>query len=1020
MTRCFKELSLIFCCLSSWLTVAFADQGVDFALRVWTVEDRLPGLPLTGITQADNGYLWLSTYDKLIRFNGVDFRSLPIPDKVLSVTGPVEGVACGVPDGVWFFGNNGIGRFKPGDWSCWSAADSSSFVGRLLGLVISDDGIVRAYAERGLLEAVTAADDATTGFRARSCPVPSDDRATLGAVTAADVDAQGRVWMTAWNGLVEYVNGGFDDRSTRLPDFLVEAVSGVHAGGSGRLWINGPNGIAYLEKNIWTPIGFPENAGLVTSMLEAGDGSLWIGNPTGIYRWQAGRWTHIGEDQIPALMSVHEVIEDHEGHVWAISDGGLLSVRKKLVGRMRSDGMVTEGTAYSICMLPDGNIWAGFRGHAVRLEAETGRILQTIYLDVDLPVSAVLEDSRGMIWMGTLGGGLFKSSGTDYPEIVPQRDYSLPVIHTIYTLLEYPGLGVLVGTPQGLMAVSATGELEIAVVQGDCFPSSVKALFRDRDDTLWICSDNTEITGYFNDKSRRIFNETDGLKGYARCVYRDLRDRLWIGTTAGLFYLHDKKMHAFGQKTDGLDQSVVQIAEDRYGRIWLGTRNGLLALSPGSLEFLGKDDSANDYTRGICMLKLDVADGLPGNRALGGITFSSKIERGDLPARLLMPFDGGICVVKPEKFKLDGLAPEIVVEKISANDRVVYDNLYTGRHNLSLQPGARNVTFFYTALAPAVQGSVFYQHRVKGLHAGWSPVQRERSASFEWLPPGRHTFEVVAGSGGVWSEDAVRLSFEVQAHYWQSIWFYILIIAILAGVVFAVARAVVNHRFKLQMEMLRREESLHRERARISRDIHDDLGNGLSVVATLSELAHSDVERESAHRRLDQIYDVANELARNVDEIVWAVNPVNDSWEPFISYFEQYTEYFLGNSTMRFHFSRPPELSNVKVASKTRHHLLLAVREAIGNILKHAQAKQVNIKMSIENDQLRIVVADDGRGFDPSASAGVGHNGLVNMRRRMAEIDGEMKVDSTPGSGTAITFQVGLDYFNSIGGDIDA
>jgi signal transduction histidine kinase len=361
-----------------------------------------------------------------------------------------------------------------------------------------------------------------------------------------------------------------------------------------------------------------------------------------------------------------------------------------------------------------------------------------------------------------------------------------------------------------------------------------------------------------------------------------------------------------------------------------------------------------------------------------------------------------------------------VIERVFADGKLLVDNLHGGCSEVDFNPGARNLVFHFGILAPAEQASFFYRHRLNGMQTGWSPVQRERSASFEWLPPGKYSFEVVTGNGDLWSEESAELNFEVRAFFWQTTWFYVCLAAVLAAFIFLIARSIVNQRYKMQMEMMRREEALHHERARISRDIHDDLGNGLSVVATLSELTHSDVEKESAHRRLDQIYDVANELARNVDEIVWAVNPVNDSWEPFISYFEQYTEYFLGNTALRFHFARPPELSDVKVASKTRHHLLLSVREAIGNILKHADAGQVNITMSIEKDELIIRVEDDGKGFDATVSAGVGHNGLVNMSRRMKEINGNMVIDSVPGRGTTITFSVRLERLNGFGGDIDA
>jgi len=269
----------------------------------------------------------------------------------------------------------------------------------------------------------------------------------------------------------------------------------------------------------------------------------------------------------------------------------------------------------------------------------------------------------------------------------------------------------------------------------------------------------------------------------------------------------------------------------------------------------------------------------------------------------------------------------------------------------------------------------------------------------------------VAEAGGIWNLDGVSQAFTVRAYFWQTVWFYLLLAVGLAAVVFLIARWMLWHRYQLQMALLKREEALALERARISRDIHDELGNGLSVVATLSELAHNDVGKGTVHKRLDQIYEVANELARNVDETVWAVNPANDGWEPFLSYFEQYTEYFLGNSGLRFHFTRPSELVERPIASKTRHHLLLAVREAVGNVLKHASAKQVRIAMRLDGEVLEVQVEDDGVGFDTTRPAGVGHDGLGNMARRMKEAGGTLGIQSAPGQGTCVTFRVSLAAF---------
>ncbi|MFA7174729.1 MAG: ATP-binding protein [Kiritimatiellia bacterium] len=999
---------ILFLCAATllWQGTVNAAGSADnnYATKLWTVEDRLPGTPLTGLTQYHGGYIWISTESKLVRFNGAEFEAVAVPEEVLEVTGALRGVVCGVPQGIWFFGFHGVGCFDEGRWQSWPLGESAAVVGRLLGVVISDDGVVRAYAERGLLEAVTAEDDQSTRFIAKACPVPYDDRATLGAVTDADVDQEGRLWMTAWNGVVEYSQERFDDKSMRLPDFLVEAVSGVHAGRSGRLWITGPYGIAYLENNIWTPVGFPENAGNVTEMFEVSDGSLWIGNPTGIYRWKDGAWSHIGEQDVPGGMAVNTIIEDAEGTIWAACDGGLLRIRARSVGRMRSDGAVTDGTAYSLSRLADRSLWVGFKGLAARLTADTGRILQTVYLDADLPVISILQDQRGQVWMGTLGGGLFKSSG-EQVSIVAQRDYSLPITHTVYTLLEDDKVGILAGTPHGLMQISAAGELEKCELAGVKISESVRHLYRDPSATLWLCCDNIGVIGIRKDGSKEYIDESCGLKGYARVVCRDSNGNLWIGSTAGLFVVIEHQVYSMEDKFGGFNQAVFQIAEDRYQRIWLGTKNGLLSFSYSSLDSLTKRDLP-DYRRGVCVLKLGVADGVPGERALGGI---SAREPDGGKERLLFPFNEGIAIFDPEDFRATKSAPQVVIEKVFCNGRKLLDNMQGELSEIVFAPGVRNIVIHFTSLSPGAQNSAVFRYRVAGVpQAGWSPVQRENTAAFEWLPPGGYLLEVVAGSGGSWSEGSAKFRFEIKAWFWQRPWFYLALAVVLATIVFLFARWLINHRYKLQMAILKREEALHHERARISRDIHDDLGNGLSVVATLSELAHHDVEKGSVHKRLDQIYDVANELARNVDEIVWAVNPVNDGWEPFISYFEQYTEYFLGSSALRFHFVRPEELHDVKVASKNRHHLLLAVREAIGNILKHAEATQVSIVMAIRDDLLEITVKDDGIGFDPEIEAGVGHNGLKNMRRRMIEINGTFDLQSELGVGSTLRFTVAL------------
>jgi signal transduction histidine kinase/ligand-binding sensor domain-containing protein len=992
--------------IAAWVLLAGTGLGAKnavtdaYALKLWTVEDRLPGSPIVGVTQAADGYLWLVTHSQVIRFNGVEFVEVAVPESVRRQTGTLLGVLCGRAKGVWIYGAEGVARYLDGAWQVWTASALSAAVGRVLGMVETPDGVIRAYAERGLLEAVTAADDATTQFAVKLCPVPSDDRATLGAVTDADADGKGSIWMTAWNGLVEYVGGRFDDQSMRLPDFLVEAADGVHAGRSGRLWVHGSNGVAYREKNIWTPIGFPENAGMATVMLEVSDRSLWIGNPTGMFRWQDGVWQRIAEQDTPGSLSVNTLIEGRDGTLWAGCDGGLLRIRKKTVDTLKAEGAATFGTAYALWRTPEGGAWVGYKGRAVKLTADEGRLLQTVYLDTDVPVSALLQDASGRVWLGTLGGGLFMYRSGSL-SLVSQSDYSMPVVHTVYALLEDAALGVLAGTPQGLMRIAASGELEPAAVYGAQVTEPVRALHRDSDGTLWICCERLGVLRVESNGRKTVIDRDGGLAGYPRTVRRDSHGNLWVGTTAGLYGVRDDARVLPSGVFDG---SVLQVAEDAEDRLWLGTTHGVLCVHIGDLERMartGQEEKAGT----VRMLHLGMADGLTGERCMGGAASSDGPEKG----RLWFPLENGVAVVDPKRVGFSEVPPSVVVERVLVNGQKVFDNADEQRSAVVFAPGARNIAFHFAALAPGVPDSIRFRYRVEGLRKGWSPIQAERVAVFEWLPPGRYTLQVIAEADGIWSQRGTALGFEVRAHFWQTLWFYVLVSLLLSAIVFLIARWILWHRYQLQMAMLKREEALQGERARISRDIHDDLGNGLSVVATLSELAHNDVEKGTVHKRLDQIYDVANELTRNVDEIVWAVNPVNDGWEPFLSYFEQYTEYFLGNSGLRFHFSRPSDLVAKPIASKTRHHLLLSVREAVGNVLKHAGAKQVRISMAVVGRLLEVNVADDGVGFDTSRRTGVGHDGLENMARRMREAGGSIQIVSSPENGTCVTFRVPLD-----------
>ena len=211
--------------------------------------------------------------------------------------------------------------------------------------------------------------------------------------------------------------------------------------------------------------------------------------------------------------------------------------------------------------------------------------------------------------------------------------------------------------------------------------------------------------------------------------------------------------------------------------------------------------------------------------------------------------------------------------------------------------------------------------------------------------------------------------------------------------------------------VLERDKAVEQERIRIARDIHDDLGGGLTQIALISELAHASADLPKVlEAQLDKIFQTAHGLARGLNEIVWAVNPENDNLESFLVYLGQYVDDFLRAADRSFRLEIPTEAPNLPMDSAMRHHLFCGVREALTNGVKYAGPCSIKVSARVQCPCLEIEICDDGYGFDPDAvRPGPGrHHGLTNMRRRMEEIGGACELFAAPGRGTRVVFRVEL------------
>jgi signal transduction histidine kinase len=287
----------------------------------------------------------------------------------------------------------------------------------------------------------------------------------------------------------------------------------------------------------------------------------------------------------------------------------------------------------------------------------------------------------------------------------------------------------------------------------------------------------------------------------------------------------------------------------------------------------------------------------------------------------------------------------------------------------------------------------------------------EGTATYDDLPSGTYRFRVAAfGADGApaGAETGITITVAPPFHQRRDVW-----AAGAAGLVAAgvfTGRTIAARRMRRRVEALERAHALERERARIARDLHDDIGAALTEIAMQADAVRHDVQDVASPETLqltDGICRSAVALVRSVDAIVWAVNPANDTLSRFAAYLVQSTEQFLDTAGLSMRFQVPSPLPDTPLEGTVRHRLLLSVREALNNVVKHARARSVTLSLRLTDDSLAITVEDDGTGFvasrlEPEAE----QDGLANMRERMREIGGTCTIDSAPGLGTRVALRL--------------
>jgi signal transduction histidine kinase len=315
--------------------------------------------------------------------------------------------------------------------------------------------------------------------------------------------------------------------------------------------------------------------------------------------------------------------------------------------------------------------------------------------------------------------------------------------------------------------------------------------------------------------------------------------------------------------------------------------------------------------------------------------------------------------------------------------------------SLTVPPGRGGIDIHYTALSFQAPRKNRFKYLLEGVDSDWVDAGARRSVSYSSVSPGKHLFRVVAcNNDGVWNDTGATLSLLFVPHYWQTWWFKPLL-----GVA---AALVLTLLYRSRVTRLR---GIERLRIQIASNLHDDVGARLTKVAMVTELV--DRETQEGHPtkpHIRNIFSTIREITQAMDEIVWTINPKNDTLDNLANYIFQYAQDYFQDTGVSCRLDVPAQLPDRPLSTEVRHNLFMAVKEALNNALKHAGASEVRIGLSVTDGQMTITITDNGRGFliDRAFSKG---NGLENMKQRLAQIGGRLVLETTPGTGTRIRLE---------------
>ncbi len=824
-------------------------------------------------------------------------------------------------------------------------------------------------------------------------------------------DREGNFWLaSSEGGLVRLKRAAFQTLGSAqgLPP---QAVLCLAEDSFGRLMLGTRGGGMFVMENqrIFGPLALSGVPLTIGALRKGRSGALWVGTQGGgllrLHGQNSRQWTTRDGLIDLRIMSLYE---DRAGALWIGTESGLSHFDGQRFTNYATGEGLSDNHVHAITQDPAGNLWVGTTAGLNRLhDGKFTSFFRRDGLASDY-VRALLADTSGILWVGTLDGGLSRFSEGRFVNY--SVNDGLPD-NSITTIVD-DGLGFLwLGTTRGICRV-ARAELE-KFAQGTRNPIGCTTYLKTDGLASIQCSEGNP-PGILTQDGRLWFAT---LRGVSEVDPRQIRpnpvpppvviEEVLIN---GAVVLSNRRADA-ASKRGGPPRALSVPPGGRHVEI---AYTGLSLTSPSQARFRIRMEGFDDGWRDVGPRRVAYYDGLPPGRYRFRVLAANNDgiwnEVGASLPLAVMPyfwqtwwFRGtaalGLAgsILFWVRRRIVRREHERATEALRENHLLIESLLRTIPYGVEIVDEQGRILFLNEPteklIGPGQLGKTCWQvYKDDRQQCAHCPLREPVEVGVT------RTVETRGALGGrVFLISHTGMIFQGRKAMLK---------------VFQDITARKEAQKKLQM--LEQQTALEAERARIARDMHDELGAALTRITLLGEMIGVEMANENqaatgkGNALLQRITALARQAVESMDEIVWAANPRNDTLEDFADYVCHFAEELLKLSPVQCRMEVPSVMPPKVLGAEVRHHLFLVVKEALNNLVKHSGASQATLSMQIESDTLTVVIADDGRGFDVDQRSQAG-NGLGNMRQRIKTVGGLMELSSEPGAGTRITLRIGLE-----------